>query len=150
MNPFVDVFFDVVLLTALAATVFYCLRISKQFDQMRADTKAFETLFQAMNIASARAEGAIRVLKETAADSAERLQDRLQKSQALADELEIMIHSGNSLAERLQKLAERSRKAADDTPTPTEAEWQEDPPLKVLTPAEKELLEALKNPKKKS
>ncbi len=49
MNPFVGLFFDLVILAALGVTVFYCLRLSKQFAQMRADRAAIESLIQGLN-----------------------------------------------------------------------------------------------------
>ena len=136
MNPFVGLFFDIVILIALGVTIFYCLRLSRQFNQMRADRRAFETLIQSLNLASARAEASIKAFKETAVGNGDILQDKINKSRALSDELEIMIQAGDSLADRLQSLAEKSRKATTGDTEPAE--------MQPRTRAEKELLEAIK------
>ncbi len=138
MSPSVSLFVNIVILAALAVTIFYCLRLSRQFNQMRADRKAFETLIQSLNLASSRAEASIRSFKETAVGNGDILQDKINKSRALSDELEIMIQAGDSLADRLQALAEKSRRAATDTSPAPSAEIQ------PRTRAEKELLDAIK------
>jgi hypothetical protein len=138
MNTPVGLFFDIVILAALAVTIFYCVRLSKQFNQIRADRKAFETLISSLNLASSRAEASIRAFKETAVGNGDVLQDKINKARGLSEELEIMIQAGDSLADRLQSMAEKGRKAnvADAPPQKDEM-----PPR---TRAEKELLDAIK------
>jgi prophage DNA circulation protein len=140
MSPFVGLFFDIIILAALGVTIFYCLRLSRQFNQMRADRKAFETLIQSLNFASARAEASIQSFKEVAVGNGDILQDKINKSRAMAEELEIMIQAGDSLADRLQALAEKSRKAFVDAPNTPETKSE----ILPRTRAEKELLEAVK------
>jgi hypothetical protein len=149
MSPVIGLLLNILILAALGVTIFYCLRLSRQFTEMRADRKIFETLIQALNLASARAEASIRSFKEMAAGNGDLLQDKLNKSKAMAEELEIMIQAGDSLADRLQSLAEKggkaaaenSRKAAADTSSAPEARQSE---IQPRTRAEKELLEAVK------
>jgi hypothetical protein len=138
MSQFISLFFDIVILAALGAIIFYCLRLSRQFNRLQADRKAFETLIQSLNVASARAEAAIRAIKEAAIGSGDALQDRINKSRALSDELEIMIQAGDSLANRLQTLAEKSRRAHVAINENPQTERQ------PRTRAERELLEAVK------
>jgi hypothetical protein len=137
MNPIVGLALDIFILIALGVTIFYCLRLSKQFNQMRADRRAFEALIQGLNLASARAEASIRAFKEMASGNGDILQDKINKSRALTEELEIMIQAGDSLADRLQDLAEKSRKSAMGE-APAQADEQ------LRTRAEKELLEAVR------
>lgn len=146
MNSFMSVFFDIVILGALGVTVFYCLRLSKQFNQMRADRKAFEALIQSLNGASARAEASIHAFRETAVGSGDILQDKINRAKAISEELEIMIQAGDSLANRLQEQAEKSRRAAGGN---TEPAGSDDASAsrsgsQPRTRAEKELVEALK------
>ncbi len=149
MSPFIGLFFDILILAALGVTIFYCLRLSRQLNQMRADRKAFEALIQGLNLASARAEASIHSFKEVAVGNGDILQDKINKARAMAEELEIMIQAGDSLADRLQNLAEqsgraaaeKSRKASADTSPPSETKSPEAQPR---TRAEKELLEAVK------
>jgi hypothetical protein len=146
MSPFIGLFLNILILAALGVTIFYCLRLSRQFEQVRADRKAFETLIQALNFASARAEASIQSFKEMASGNGDALQDKINKSKAMAEELEIMVQAGDSLADRLQALAEKSRKASTDTPNPSETKQPETKQSEIQprTRAEKELLEAVK------
>ena len=144
MSPFIGLSFDVVLLGAFGVTVYYCVRLSRQFDQMQADRKAFDALIQSLNTASSRAEGAIHAFKDIAANSGSSLQEKINKVRGLSDELEIMIQAGDNLANRLQVIAEKSRRATiPDTDRPAAADIiTDEPPPKSR--AEKELLEALR------
>lgn len=146
MPPVVGLLLNLLILAALGVTIFYCLRLSRQFEQMRADRKIFETLIQGLNAASTRAEASIKSFKEVAVGNGDILQDKINKSRVLADELEIMIQAGDSLADRLQGLAEKSRKASTGTTHPEASETQARQPaaLEPRTRAEKELLEALR------
>jgi hypothetical protein len=150
MTPFIGLVFNILILVALAITIFYCIRLSRQFEQMRADRKAFETLIQGLNLASARAEASIHAFKETAVGNGDILQDKINKSRAMAEELEIMIQAGDSLADRLQALAEKGRRSfsaeteADSAASSPEIQTRQSPAAEPRTRAEKELLEAVK------
>ena len=149
MSPIVGLLLNILILAALCVTIFYCLRLSRQFNQMRADRKAFETLIQSLNFASARAEASIQSFKEVAVGNGDILQDKINKSRAMAEELEIMIQAGDSLADRLQALAEKSRKGSAEAPAaaetkPLAAEQRHSLAAEPRTRAEKELLEAVK------
>lgn len=130
------IFFDILILAALAGTIFYSFRLSRQFNDLRADRKAFEQLIQALNVAASRAEGAVHGLKEAVKGSADQVQDKINTARVLTDELDIMIQAGDNLAERLQATAEKSRSAV----------MHEEPRGKdqPRTRAERELMEALK------
>ncbi|HEX2752560.1 MAG TPA: DUF6468 domain-containing protein [Alphaproteobacteria bacterium] len=137
--------FDFILLAALGVVMYRAWQLSRQFTEMQANRAAFEQLIQALNIATQRAEGAIMGLREAATESAEGLQSKINAARALSDELEIVVQAGDSLAERLQNLAAKSRPAMPSTST-----FEEEPhaPAKPATAprtkAEKELLEAVK------
>lgn len=147
MNSYIGLAFDVAILAALGATIFHALKLSKQITQMQADRRAFESLISALNVAASRAEAAIKAFKETATDSGEKLQDKINKGRAMADELEIVIEAGDNLAERLTQKASKARRPADEeldepaTATPATAAKAG---MEPRTRAEKELLEALR------
>jgi hypothetical protein len=144
MNAAVTIIFDIAIIGALGATIFYCLRLSKLFSRMQADRKAFESLIQSLNLAASRADMVIRSLKEAALESAETLQGKIAAGKSLSDELEIMIQAGDNLAERLQTLAEKGRRA--NVPSEDAEEGAAARPLtQPRSRAEKELLEAIKN-----
>src|SRR5690606_27279245 len=133
--------FDVLILGALAYTIYHCLHLSRQFNQMQADRKAFEALIQSLNVAASRAQTAVQSMKEAAMHSGDELQEKISRAAAIFDELEIIVQAGNSLADRLNGLAEKGRKAqtesvAIDIPA-------EEAPM-PRSRAEKELLEAMR------
>jgi len=138
--------FDFILLAALGVVMYRAWQLSKQFAQMQANRAAFEQLIQALNIATQRAEGAIMGLREAATESADGLQSKINAARALSDELEIMVQAGDSLAERLQNLAAKSRVAPSET-VAAEEDAPRAPAKSATAPrtkAEKELLEAVK------
>lgn len=135
---------DIILLVLLGVTMFFGLRLSRQFSEIKADQSRLEVLVSQLNEASKRAEIAVTNMKKTAVETSEQLQGRIGKAQALSEELEIMIEAGDSLAERLQHIAEDSRKtvgagskaAAKPPPKQTAGSTKE-------SRAERELREAL-------
>lgn len=132
---------DVILLAVLGFAMYRGWKLSRQFEQMKADRAAFEKLIQALNLAASRAEGAITALREAVTGSAEQLQAKISTARALSDELEIVVQAGDNLAERLQNLAEKSRQShARPEPEAPAADAGAQP----RTKAEKELLEAVK------
>ncbi|HYD19358.1 MAG TPA: DUF6468 domain-containing protein [Patescibacteria group bacterium] len=145
MNPLIGLGFDVVILAALAATILYARRLSEQFTKMQADKQAFEQLISALNLASSRAEAAIKSLKDAVLQSGDQLQDKVNKARALSDELEIMIQAGDNLADRLSGAAEKKPKAQMPALS-SRADSVEDDDLtpQPRSRAERELLEALK------
>jgi ABC-type transporter Mla subunit MlaD len=157
MNSYVSLILDVIILGVLAATIFYARRLSRQITAMQADRKIFEKLIEAINNASARADAATKSLRDAAQQGGDRLQENINAARALSDELEIIVQAGDSLAERLEKLARRNAQAPQESRSPraeepqaerrvTEKPRAEKPeaasPLR--TRAEKELLEALR------
>lgn len=104
---------DIVVMALLAVTVFYAVRLSRQLSVMRDGQGDLEKLVTELSTAVERADNAIRNMKRTAADSGDKLQNQINQARELFNELELMTEVGNSLAERLQVLAERSRKAGN-------------------------------------
>ena len=148
MSSYVSLILDIVVLCALAATIVYARKLSRQFGDMRADRKAFEKLIDAINSASARANIATQSLRDAAQHGSDTLQEKINAARALSDELEIVVEAGDHLAQRLETLARRSptpaREAAPST-TETVTEPRREPVTgQPRTRAEKELLEALR------
>ena len=142
MNAYIGLVFDLLILVALAATIHQSLRLSREFTKLQADRKAFENLIAALNIASARAESAIKALKETATDSGDSLQSKINAGRALTDELEIIIQAGDSLANRLSGTDKTSKQPAAQPMNSGDMRSSVSGDLRSR--AERELLEALK------
>lgn len=144
MSGYVSLFFDVILLAAFAATIFFSLRLSRQFASMQADRKAFEALIQALGTAAGKSEAAVGALKTTAIESADILQEKINSGRDLAAELEIMIQAGDNLADRLQSAAEKGARARPDAVPSGDAPLKTADAPPVKSRAERELIEALK------
>lgn len=148
MPPIVGLLFDLLILGALVVTILQALRLNRDFAQMQADRKAFETLISSLNIAASRAESAIKSLKETAIEGGDSLQDKINKGRELASELDIMIQAADSLANRLGHAAEGARskplRATAPVSAPPAPAAEDTRAAAPLSRAEKELLEALK------
>lgn len=145
--PSLGLVLDIVLLGALGAAMHRAWLLSRQFEQVRADRAAFEQLISALNIAVGRAGEAIDGLKDATNQAGDALQAKVNAARALEGELEIMLQAGDSLAERLQDAAEKSR--LNNTAAPVPAEPPAVRPAAAKTPeprtrAEKELLDALR------
>jgi hypothetical protein len=146
MNPYAGLILDIVILCVLAATIIHARRLSRQFSEMQQGRKTFEKLIESINQAAARADSATKSLREAAQQGGDRLQDKINTARGLADELEIIIQAGDSLAERLEGLARKSAAPRDPVLPRNEnraekiAETRGEPRSR----AEKELLDALR------
>ena len=128
---------DIFLLILLVVTLFYGLRLSRQFSEIKADQIRLGELVKQLDTASAKAEAAVKNMKKNAVEASDSLQAQNRAAQGLSEELEIMIEAGNSLAERLQNIATSSRKAVqNDSKTPSKSG-------KGRTRAEQELHDAI-------
>lgn len=139
---------DVVVLVGLVATIFYAVRLSRQFEILQQDKGQLDTLIKNLSNATNRADIAVKNMRETAIDTGENLQNKINTSRALFDELEIMVEAGDNLADRLQDLAEKGRKASAK-PSKKKASASKKTNDENHSRAEKELLAALKANQKK-
>ncbi len=99
---------DIVILVLLATTVFFAARLSLHLKTFRDSRKEFDKLLQDLSSSIVQAEGAITGLRRTAKESGTELQSLVNEARALSEELQIMGEAGDSLAGRLEKLAERN------------------------------------------
>lgn len=105
---------DIVIIVMLGATIFYAVRLGKHLSIFRANRSEMERLIRELSSQITRAQEGITTLDDISSTQGEHLRQMVAKAQGLCDELEIMTESGNSLAERLEKLASKNRAIADD------------------------------------
>lgn len=143
---------DITVLVVLLITIGYAIRLSRQLTGLRTDRDAINALIANLSTAVSRADAAIKNMRETALESGDGLQDKINAAREAFGELDIMIEAGNALAERLEGLAEKSRKAAQEKPKKLAGESRPDeipesraePRIKPKTRAEQELLDAIR------
>jgi len=151
----IAIIIDIVILIALVATSVFAIRLSRQFSILHTDRESLENLVTNLSNAVDRAESAIQSMKKTAMTEGEGLQASINKSRQISQELEIMIEAGDNLAERLQNIAQSSRKAVKPAAQTKITEFSEDKKKNTEKPesptkktkyrsrAEQELFEAL-------
>ena len=107
-----SIILDILVLACLGATIYYTLKLSRSMNDFRAHKQEFDKLINELGRNIEEAYGAIEKLKLSGNKSGSDLSAVLGESKALADELRLMNETGNSLAARLEKLAEKNRRIA--------------------------------------
>lgn len=104
---------DIVIMILLAATVFYAARLSMVMKTFRDGKHDLQRLIRDLAQHIDHAEEAAQGLRYSAETSGKKLQDVVNEARFLSDELRFMNESGDNLAARLEKLAERNRELVD-------------------------------------
>lgn len=102
-------FMDIAVLAFLAATVLMGFNLSMSLRNFRESRFEMEGLLNRLTSHIDRAENAIAGLQNATKNSGVQLQGVVNDSKFLTDELKFMNEAGNSLADRLEKLAEKNR-----------------------------------------
>lgn len=100
---------DIVILLLLAATVFYTARLSYFMSHFRQGRHEMGKLLADLSRQVTQAETAMAGMRQVAEKSGAELQEIINESKFLSDELRFMNESGDNLANRLEKLADRHR-----------------------------------------
>ncbi|MCC6598357.1 MAG: hypothetical protein IT559_06175 [Alphaproteobacteria bacterium] len=103
---------DFVLLLALAGGMYYMMRLSRSLDNFREHREALKAVIVELGRNIDEAHRAIDELRKSSNTAADNLEDVLHDSRKMVDELKMINATGDGLASRLEKLAERARKAA--------------------------------------
>ncbi|WP_339614392.1 DUF6468 domain-containing protein [uncultured Parvibaculum sp.] len=108
---------EAVVCVFLAATIGYCWVLNKRLQALRSGQDGLRDLIRDLNKATGQAANAINDLTAANAQAGAALTGRLKDARELADELGLMINSGNSIADRLGRSIDR-RHAAAPAPKP--------------------------------
>jgi len=104
---------DGVIVVLLIATIIYAARLSlylKKFKESRAD---LEGIIADLSKHIDKADTAVATLNDAIEKNSGELQVKMNKANAMFDELDIVVQSGDSLADRLEELAVRNRRIMD-------------------------------------
>ena len=99
---------DIVILVALGITIFYAIKLSSNLNKFRLHREEFLSFMGDLNKTIEAAEDAVENLKQASLATGDQLRRKVRDGQHLADELKIMIESGESLANRLEQSAEEA------------------------------------------
>jgi hypothetical protein len=94
-------YLNVIVALLLVATVIFCWVLNKKLTVIRNHRAELEALIAAFNDSCVRAESGVKALR-SATDEATRLQQYLERSQNLRDDLSYLVDRGGSLADRLE------------------------------------------------
>ena len=104
---------DVSILVLLAATVFLAFRLNINLRNFKESRFEMEGLVNRLTANIEKAERSIGGLQNAARNAGKELDEVINDAKPLADELRFMTEAGNSLANRLEKLADRNREMVD-------------------------------------
>lgn len=104
---------DIVILTLLAATVYLAFRLNLNLKHFRESRSEMEGLVNRLTANIDKAEQAIHGMQNAARNTGRDLDEIISDAKVLSDELKFMNETGNNLANRLEKIAERNRELSD-------------------------------------
>lgn len=104
---------DGLILVFLCVTIFYAARLSLFLKSFREGRDGMQLLIRELTGAVDKAEEAIKSMKTQAIETEKELRMIVNEAKFHSDELRFMNETGDSLAERLEKLANRNRELVD-------------------------------------
>ncbi len=100
---------DLFVAVLLVITIAFAVVLNKRLGKLRGDRKALEKLAETFGESTSRAEEGINTLQQTT----DVLQQRLEKAQALKDDLAYLIERGDRSADNLENLVRATRDTAN-------------------------------------
>ncbi len=122
IDAYLSVLMDLIVLVFLGATIFYVLRLSQSLSEFKKQRREFDNVITNMISSIDQAERTVHNLKQTGAREAAELEKLVTESKALAEELKIINDASESMAKRLENLAETNRKAVQSSSVQTRDE----------------------------
>ena len=102
MTEHFGVILDGLVIVMLAATIFYAAALSRRLNQLRDNRREMEAAVRKFAEASVKADASVKGLKRTADESGTNLQQLIDRSQALRDELAFLVEAAEAVADRLE------------------------------------------------
>lgn len=96
---------ELIVCVFLGATIAYCAMLDRRLRAMRSGQDGLRDLVVELNNATQRAVSAIEALKQASAATGDDLGGRVTEARALADDLSLMIESGERIAEKIGRIA---------------------------------------------
>lgn len=125
---------DIAIIALLVITLGAGYQLHKRLKSFRIDTKEFETLIQALDNASKRAESVLGSLRQIAEDVGAKLSEDADKTQSLLDELDFMTKRADQMADTLEGAISGARKRERKPPSAPLSTQSQDS-SEVLKPA---------------
>ncbi len=98
----------------LGITVAYCFVLDRRLRALRSGQDGMKDLIKGLNDATDRAQSGVAQLKVSGDAVGKELKDVVTHARTLADELALMIESGNNIADRLEGSASQATQHQND------------------------------------
>ena len=113
---------DILMIAMLAGTMVYAFTLNRNLEKLRSVKTEFEVAVQKLTASISHAEKGLNDIKLSAQEVGSELETHVATARGLSQELQFMIESGDSLANRLSRAAENTAPRADgkvpDMPKP--------------------------------
>lgn len=109
-NFSVGIVLDIMILVMLIATIIYAIRLTGYLKRFKNSRAELEGVIKELSVHVNKAEKAMADLSEAVDISDHDLKDRMNRANKMFDELEMVVQTGDALANRLESLAIRNRK----------------------------------------
>ncbi|MCD7060003.1 DUF6468 domain-containing protein [Pelagibacterium xiamenense] len=93
----------------LATTIGYCILLNRRLKKLHADRAALQQMIGDLVQATNMANGAIKGLKQTAIETDEMLNQKLNDAERFAIELANHVNAGQAVMDRISKITEAAR-----------------------------------------
>lgn len=142
MSPGLDLILNGLLAVLLAATVVYCFMLNRRLSRLRNAQGDMAELVRSFHQATENARASVGELKSAAEAIGTDLQTRIDAGRSMLDELEVVVHSGGKVADRIEKGVDRAR--SDGATAPAQEKRESQPARPGRSEAENDLLQALR------
>lgn len=111
-----DLIIEGLVVILLMVTVFYCISLEAKLRALRSGKDELKGVIEALAKSTENAQASVYHLKAAGAQTATDLEKKISDARKLADELELMIGSGNALADRMEgvRVKPKPRPVASD------------------------------------
>lgn len=107
LPPYTTLIVEAVLIVLLAVTLIYCVRLERKLAAVRKGQDALKGTIAELNKAISSAGTSIGMLRSATASAATTLDERMGLARKLIDELSVITASGERIADRFDRGAER-------------------------------------------
>jgi hypothetical protein len=114
MMTHLPLFLDGLMVLLLLVTIIYAVVLHRRLAALRGDRQAFETFVTRFDAATARAESAVRGLKNAAEECKKQIGDPMARAEAMRDELLFLIDRADTVAGRVASSTRREAEAGGD------------------------------------
>ena len=113
----ISLILEVVVAGLLVVTAAYCFVLDRRLRALRTGQDGLKAVIEGLDAATERAQTSILQLKVVGEQTSKKLDEDIAKARILADELSVMIESGDNIADRLAGSVDetRARKAEAET-----------------------------------